>query len=89
MNILQVLPELNVGGIETGVRDFAKYLVENGHKSVVVSAGGVLVSEIRKQGSIHHVLPVHEKSLFTILATISKLAAIRRHSNGRHNMGRE
>ncbi|MEI7999321.1 MAG: hypothetical protein WCH62_07455, partial [Candidatus Omnitrophota bacterium] len=25
MNILQILPELNVGGVETGTVDFAKY----------------------------------------------------------------
>ena len=26
MNILQILPELNVGGVETGTIDFARYL---------------------------------------------------------------
>ena len=40
MNILQVLPELNVGGVETGTLDLARRLVSLGHKAVVVSAGG-------------------------------------------------
>ena len=45
MNILQVLPELNVGGVETGTVDLARYLVKMGHKAVVVSNGGDLVKE--------------------------------------------
>ncbi|MGD9014660.1 MAG: lipopolysaccharide heptosyltransferase II [Candidatus Omnitrophota bacterium] len=81
MNILQILPELNVGGVETGVRDFAKFLVEQGHKSVVVSNGGVLVGELEKQGSKHYILPVHKKSIFTILLTIPKLIEIMRKEN--------
>ena len=40
MNILQVVPELNVGGVETGTVDFAKYLVCHGHKAVIVSNVG-------------------------------------------------
>ena len=46
MNILQVLPELNVGGVETGTLDLAKYLVKHGYKVVVVSGGGELVREL-------------------------------------------
>ena len=49
MNILQILPELNVGGVETGTRDLAKYLVKMGHKSVVVSNGGALVNELERK----------------------------------------
>ena len=47
MNILQILPELNIGGVETGTRDLAKCLVKAGHKSVVVSNGGILVDELK------------------------------------------
>ena len=46
MNILQILPELNVGGVETGTVDLAKYLVAQGHKSIVVSNGGALVAQL-------------------------------------------
>ena len=76
MSILQILPELNVGGVETGTRDLAKYLVKNGYKSIVVSSGGALVNELEKQGSRHYLLPVHKKSIFTILWTIPKLVEI-------------
>lgn len=76
MNILQVLPELNVGGVETGVLDLAKYLVKFGHKAVVVSNGGSLVKELESLGAIHYQLPVHKKSISAIFKNIPQLAAI-------------
>jgi len=76
MNILQILPELNVGGVETGTVDFAKYLVAHGHKSVVVSAGGTLVDELEKGKTKHYTLPVHKKSLISIIHLIGALRKI-------------
>ena len=76
MNILQVLPELNVGGVETGTVDFSQYLIENGHKSVVVSAGGELVKDLESSGGIHYQLPVDKKSLPTIVRMINELARV-------------
>lgn len=76
MNILQILPELNVGGVETGTLDLAKYLVRAGHKAVVVSCGGELVGELESNGALHYQLPVHKKSIITMIKTIPKLAEI-------------
>jgi len=76
MNILQVLPELNVGGVETGTLDMAKYLIKMGHKAVVVSNGGSLVKEIQALGAVHYELPVHKKSLLTIFKCAPKLTEI-------------
>ena len=76
MNILQVLPELNVGGVETGTLDLAEHLVRLGHKSIVVSNGGSLVEDLQREGSKHYVLPVHKKSIFTMFKMVSRLAAI-------------
>src|SRR3989338_4743638 len=76
MNILQVLPELKSGGVETGVADLTKELVKKGHKSVVISAGGVLVDEIKKAGGIHYQLPVHKKNPVTIIKMIGKISDI-------------
>ena len=76
MNILQILPALNVGGVETGTLDLAKYLVKSGHKVVVVSNGGELVKELESFGAIHYQLPVHKKSIFTIVKTIPRLVEI-------------
>ncbi len=76
MNILQILPELNVGGVETGTLDLAKYLVKHGHKAVVISNGGEMVRELESFGAIHYQLPVHKKSIFTMVKTIPKLVEI-------------
>ncbi len=76
MNILQVLPQLNVGGVETGTLDLAKYLVKHGHKVVVVSNGGELVKELESFGVIHYQLPVHKKSIFIMVKMIPKLVEI-------------
>jgi lipopolysaccharide heptosyltransferase II len=76
MNILQILPELNVGGVETGTLDLARHLVRLGHKAVVVSNGGELVRELESYGAIHYQLPVHKKSVFTIIRMVPRLAEI-------------
>ena len=76
MNILQILPELNVGGVETGTVDLARYLVRSGHKAVVVSGGGELVGDLESSGAIHYQLPVQKKSIFTVIKTVPKLVQI-------------
>ena len=76
MNILQVLPELKTGGVETGVVDLTKELVKKGHKSVVISAGGALVDDIKKAGGIHYELPVHEKNPITVIKMVSKICDV-------------
>ncbi|MFA7293896.1 MAG: lipopolysaccharide heptosyltransferase II [Candidatus Omnitrophota bacterium] len=76
MKILQILPELNVGGVETGTLDLSKYLVRLGHKVVVVSAGGVLVKELEASGAKHYTLAVHKKSIFLMYKLIPLLAEI-------------
>ena len=75
MNILQILPELNVGGVETGTVDFAKYLVQHGHRSIVVSAGGSLVPQMEESGSVHYQLPVDKKSLWSMVRHGESLCA--------------
>ena len=76
MNILQILPELNVGGVETGTLDLAKYLVRLNHKAVVVSAGGTLVKDLEAVGAKHYQLPVHKKSIFTMVKMVPLLVEI-------------
>jgi lipopolysaccharide heptosyltransferase II len=76
LRILQILPELNVGGVERGTVDLAKELVKLGHKAVVVSNGGDLVADIEQAGVIHYQLPVHSKSILNIIRMVPKLAEI-------------
>jgi lipopolysaccharide heptosyltransferase II len=65
MNILQIIPRLELGGVERGVIDLALYLKQQGHKPVVISSGGRLVQVLEDNGIAHYALPVHLKSLFT------------------------
>lgn len=76
MNILQILPELNYGGVETGTIDFVKYLISHNHKAVVVSAGGRLVKELEAIGGRHYSLEVNKKSILSVLKCINELARI-------------
>lgn len=76
MKILQILPELRVGGVETGTVDFAHYLVEHGHAAIVVSHGGALVADLEGFGGKHYKLPVHQKNIFTMLWSVKKLQEI-------------
>ncbi|MBN2453901.1 MAG: glycosyltransferase [Candidatus Omnitrophica bacterium] len=76
MNILQVLPTLDIGGVETGTVDLARYLVKNGHRAIVVSGGGKLVKELENIGSRHYKLPIGKKSVFNIVRMTGELADI-------------
>lgn len=66
MKVLQVLPELNSGGVERGTVEFAHYLVSKGHESLVISNGGRLVEQLEGEGSTHLTRPVHKKSLLSL-----------------------
>ena len=76
MKILQILPELNVGGVETGTLDLSKHLVRLGHSSVVVSAGGALVKELEAGGAKHYLLPVNKKSIISMFKLVPQLVDI-------------
>jgi len=76
MNILQILPQLNVGGVETGTVDLAKYLIRHGHRCVVVSAGGNLVDELRGAGISHYELPVESKAFWVMFKAAAELGRI-------------
>ncbi len=76
MRILQILPELKVGGVETGTVDLAKYLISHGHQAVVVSNGGELVQDLERVRARHYSLPVHKKSFLYAFRCISALEKI-------------
>ncbi|MBI4368558.1 MAG: lipopolysaccharide heptosyltransferase II [Candidatus Omnitrophica bacterium] len=66
MKIAQILPQLNVGGVETGTVDLAKALAKRGDQPYVISNGGTLVEELVKAGIPHLKLPVHKKSIASL-----------------------
>ena len=75
LKIIQILPTLNTGGVERGVLDFNKYLVNKGHDSYVISNGGRQVKNLIEDGGNHIHLQVSKKSIFTLLQA-KKLADI-------------
>lgn len=63
---MQLLPELQSGGVERGTLEIAQALVAHGHQSLVVSNGGRLVETLEQQGSQHFKLAIHKKSLSSL-----------------------
>jgi glycosyltransferase involved in cell wall biosynthesis len=66
LTVLQILPALNAGGVERGTLEIGKALVENGHRSLVMSAGGRMVEQLLAEGSEHFSWPVGKKSPWTL-----------------------
>ena len=81
MNILQVLPRLDEGGVETGTVDLARYLAANGHKAVVISEGGRLVDRLHEVGARHYKLPVGRKSIFALIGVVPRIVDVIRKEN--------
>ncbi|KAF0843525.1 glycosyltransferase involved in cell wall biosynthesis [Methylovorus glucosotrophus] len=66
LTVLQVLPALESGGVERGTLELGHYLVQQGHRSLVMSAGGRLVEQLEQQGSEHFQWPVGHKSFLSL-----------------------
>lgn len=76
MNILQILPELKLGGVEKTTVELARWLTQQGYKAVVISGGGRLVDYLKDAEVRHYELPVGRKSIFTMLSLIGKVKEI-------------
>ena len=72
ISVLQVLPDLNSGGVERGTLEVNKYLVGVGCRSMVISNGGRMVKELEKDKGEHYELGIGKKNLF-IIFTLFKL----------------
>ena len=76
MKIVQLLPELNEGGVERGTVELSRELVKMGHESIVISAGGNLVSQIEQDGGTHIQFDVASKNILTVLWRVIQLRKI-------------
>ena len=63
MRVVQLLPELKVGGVERGTVDLSDHLIKRGHDSAVISAGGQLVDLLNDHGAKHYNLPIAKKNI--------------------------
>ncbi len=55
LTIIQLVPEMDEGGVEGETLDFGVYLAKKGHRSIVISGGGRLVRQLEEQG-VEHIL---------------------------------
>ena len=72
LTIVQLLPQLNAGGVERGTLEINRALVAEGHRSIVISGGGQLVPQLQNEGGEHVQMQVWKKSPLT-LANVGKL----------------
>ena len=70
LKIIQLVPELNSGGVERGTLELGKYLSALGHESVVISNGGILVEQLLSEGSRHIKIPIHRKNPCSLLQVL-------------------
>jgi len=78
LRVVQLLPELNEGGVERGVVELNREFVRRGIESVVISAGGKQSAQIIVDGGRHIQLDVCSKNPFTAPARVLRLRSILR-----------
>ena len=71
INIAQLLPSLETGGVERGVVDLSNHLSNKRIKNHIISNGGNLVKYLNNKYTIHHKLNVRSKN-FLLFPLISK-----------------
>jgi len=76
MNVLQLVPELNAGGVEGTTMEVAQALIADGHTTHVVSAGGRMEDELLRMGGILHKTDIGSKNIFTLFRRIRLLRAL-------------
>ena len=66
LTVLQLVPDLESGGVERGTLEVAAELVRRGHRSLVISGGGRMVDQLRAEGSSHLTWRIGKKSPLTL-----------------------
>ena len=74
--VLQVLPELNQGGVELGTIEIASELQKRGIKNFVASAGGRMEGNLERLKVKHFTLPLKTKNIFKMWLNSLRLAKI-------------
>lgn len=74
--VLQVLPELNQGGVELGTIEIASELQKKGIKNFVASAGGRMAYNLDRIKVKHFTLPLKTKNPFKLWLNYRRLVKI-------------
>ncbi len=80
-SILQILPELNTGGVERGASDLAIYAKNKGYRLITASKGGRMVERLEHEGCEHIELNLKTKNPVRIIINIFKIRNICRKNN--------
>lgn len=65
MKIVQLVPELNEGGVERGTVELSREFVKRGHESVVISRGGKMMRLVEEQDGLHLTMDLCSKNVLT------------------------
>lgn len=74
--VLQVLPEMNQGGVELGTIEIASELQKRGITNYVASQGGRMEPSLERLKVRHFTLPLKTKNIFKMWINSLRLAAI-------------
>ena len=76
MRVVQLLPELNEGGVERGTVELNREFVKKAIESFVISAGGKLEKQINLDGGTFIKFDVCSKNIFTVISRVNGLKKI-------------
>src|SRR5690606_35554467 len=74
--VLQIVPELEIGGAERTAVDVAAGLAAVGARALVATAGGRLVGELQAKGGVWIPFPAASKNPLAMLVNARKLMRI-------------
>lgn len=74
LTVVQLIPALHSGGAERTTLEVAQALVQGGHRSVVISAGGRMTAQLTAAGSEHITLDLRSKTL----GALTRIGSLRR-----------
>ena len=75
-NLMQIIPELNSGGVEKGTIDLANYLAQKNINNFIVSNGGKMLPLLNKKFVTHYHLSVHSKNFLRMPFVSKKINSI-------------
>jgi len=70
MKVIQMIPEMESGGVERGTLELARHLGAKGHESIVISGGGRMVAALEACSTRHITLPVGRKRLSSLMLVL-------------------
>ena len=76
LTIMQIVPSMNSGGIERGTIEISEAIVNAGHKSIILTKGGILESRLTKTGGKIIKLDVASKNPLRIIQNIKIIKKI-------------